>query len=99
MARWWHGRQHEDGFRRRLQIGGRRGSPWMTDCLVGKPGRRRGRSVRTRVALAAGRGLEAAFVTPMARLPDAVLILLGVLTTFAGKPASALAICGQTFRA
>jgi hypothetical protein len=60
----------------------------MTDCLVGKPGRRRGRSVRTRVALAAGRGLEAAFVTPMARLPDAVLVLLGVLTTFARKACS-----------
>jgi hypothetical protein len=57
----------------------------MTDCLVDKPGRRRGRSVRTRVALAVGRGLEAAFVTPMARLPDAVLVLLGVLTTFARK--------------
>jgi hypothetical protein len=35
----------------------------MPDALLASPRRRRGRSVRTRVALAAGRGLEAAFVT------------------------------------
>lgn len=44
------------GCRRRLQMSRRRGPPWMTDCHVGKPRRRRGTRVRTRVALAAGCG-------------------------------------------
>jgi hypothetical protein len=44
------------GCRRRLQMSRRRGPPWMTDCLVGKPRRRPGRRVRICVALAAGCG-------------------------------------------
>lgn len=55
----------------------------MTDCLIGKPRRRPGRRVRICVALAAGAGDEAALVIAMARRLIAVLVLLGVLATFA----------------
>jgi hypothetical protein len=67
----------------------------MTDCLVGKPRRRRGRRVRTCVALAASAGDEAALVTAMARLLIAVFVLLSVLTTFARETAAALVLLGS----
>jgi hypothetical protein len=51
--------------------------------------------VRTRVALAAGAGDEAALVTAMARRLIAVFVLLGVLTTFGRKTAAALVLLGS----
>jgi hypothetical protein len=51
----------------------------MTDCVVGE---------LQRAALAAGAGDEAAFVATCGSPPTAVLVLLGVLTTFAPESCS-----------
>jgi hypothetical protein len=83
------------GCRRRLQMSRRRGPPWMTDCLVGKPRRRRGRRVRTCVALAAGCGRRGRVGHRYGSPLIAVFVLLSVLTTFARKTAAALVLLGS----
>jgi hypothetical protein len=56
----------------------------LTDCLVGKPRRRRGRRVRhSRRAGSRARATRPRSSPPMAHLATAMLVLLGVVTSFA----------------